>query len=217
MCGVLTRFFYYCFRIYPKAKKIYYKYWNRFFFSLIGIQYGKGLKIYNKVYIIGKGTIKIGDNFTFLSGDCFNPICRNLRGAIYTMNEKAEIIIRNNVGLSSACLWAYESITIGNDVNIGGDCLIMDNDAHPLDFVKRRSVYEKQVGRQNYMKNILSAPIVVEDDVWLGARCVILKGVHIGARSIIAAGSIVTKDIPADCIAGGNPCRIIRKIRYGNK
>ena len=56
-----------------------------------------------------------------------------------------------------------------------------------------------------------SASIVIEDDVFVGTRCIILKGVKIGARSIIAAGSVVTKSIPADCIAGGNPCQIIRR------
>lgn len=59
---------------------------------------------------------------------------------------------------------------------------------------------------------VKSAPITIEDDVWIGAFTTILKGVHIGARSIIGANSVVTKDIPADCIAAGNPCRIIRTI-----
>ena len=64
---------------------------------------------------------------------------------------------------------------------------------------------------------IPSAPINIEDDVWIGARCQILKGVHIGARSIIAAGSIVTKDIPSDVVAGGNPCRVIRSLAKGEQ
>ena len=74
----------------------------------------------------------------------------------------------------------------------------MDNDAHPHDFMKRRAMYENQVGLQAYQNEIPSAPIVIEDDVWIGARSIILKGVHIGARSIVAAGSVVTKDIPSD-------------------
>ena len=59
-----------------------------------------------------------------------------------------------------------------------------------------------------------SAPITIEDDVWIGAQCVILKGVTIGARSIIGAGSVVTKSISPDCIAAGNPCKIIKKLNY---
>ena len=55
-----------------------------------------------------------------------------------------------------------------------------------------------------------SKPIVIEDDVLIGTRCIILKGVTIGARTIIGSGSVVTKSIPADCIAAGNPCQVIK-------
>lgn len=60
--------------------------------------------------------------------------------------------------------------------------------------------------------NKINSPIVIEDDVLIGVRCVILKGVTIGARSIIGAGSIVTKSIPADCIAAGNPAKVVKYI-----
>lgn len=58
----------------------------------------------------------------------------------------------------------------------------------------------------------VSAPVTIEDDVFIGMNCVILKGVTIGARSIIAAGSVVTKSIPADCVAGGNPAKVIKRL-----
>lgn len=58
----------------------------------------------------------------------------------------------------------------------------------------------------------VSAPVVIEDDAFIGMNCLILKGVTIGARSIIAAGSVVTKSIPADCIAGGNLAKVIKRI-----
>ena len=199
------------FRIYPKLCHVFYKHWNPFWFKLNGITFGRRLEVLNKIYIRGNGKIVIGDDFIFTSGDSINPICRNIRGAFYTMTPEARIEIGDRVGISSACLWAKERITIGNDVNIGGDCLIMDNDAHPIDYLQRRRSYEKQVGGVIYRQKIGTAPVEIDDDVWIGARCQILKGVHIGARSIIAAGSIVTKDIPADCIAGGTPCRVIRK------
>ena len=62
---------------------------------------------------------------------------------------------------------------------------------------------------------VKSAPITIEDDVWIGAHSIILEGVTIGARSVIGAGSVVTKSIPADCIAAGNPCRVIRMLSHG--
>ena len=114
----------------------------------------------------------------------------------------AELTIGNNVGMSSTRMWIRDSVTIGDNVKVGACVLITDTDAHPLDYLARRTSNE----------GTKSAPIVIEDDVWVGAHSIILKGVTIGERSIIGAGSVVTKSIPADCVAAGNPCKIIRKI-----
>lgn len=203
------RFF---FRIIPYIMLYYWKYWNRLKFSILGVKYGVNMCVTNKLYIKGKGKLKIGRDFAFSSGACHNPISRNIYGSIYIGNPQSQIIIGDRVGISSACLWAEEEIIIGNDVNIGSDCLIMDNDAHPLDYIKRRASYKTAVGERDYLNSIATLPVLIEDDVWIGARCQILKGVHIGARSIIAAGSIVTKDIPHDVLAGGNPCKVIRSL-----
>jgi acetyltransferase-like isoleucine patch superfamily enzyme len=177
----------------------------------MGIEYGKKMRIFNKIYVKGNGQVKIGDNFVFTSGSSINPICRNIRGCIYTVTEDSQINIGNNVGISSACIWSHTSITIGDNVNIGGDCLIMDSDAHPHDYIKRRNSYAVEVGTKKYLQEIPSKPITIGDDCWIGARCIILKGVNIGARSIIAAGSVVTKDVPEDCIAAGNPARVVKR------
>lgn len=199
-------------RIFPRIRSRWYVYWNQFYFWAEGVKYGRRFVVYDKVHIAGEGNISIGEDFLLFSGDGINPICRNIRGAFYTMTKSAKINIGDRVGMSSPCIWAKESINIGNDVNIGGDCILIDNDAHPHDYLQRRFDYRYKVGLDFYLETIPTAPIVIEDDVWIGARTVILKGVHIGARSIIAAGSVVTKDIPAGVIAGGNPCKVIRKI-----
>ena len=198
-------------RIGPKLKNRFYTWYNRLWFSLLGVRHGQRMVVNNKVYIQGKGSIEIGDDFTFYSGDNMNPICRNLRGALYVPYPDSKIVIGDRVGISSSCLWAKERITIGNDVNIGADCLIMDNDAHPHDFLKRRASFWEEIGEEAYQQSIPSASIVIEDDVWIGARSIIMKGVHIGARTIIAAGSVVTHDIPADSIAAGVPAQVIKK------
>lgn len=138
----------------------------------------------------------------FSSGDAVNPIGSNLQGAIY-VEGGASLTIGNDVGMSSTRMWIHDSIKIGDHVKIGGCVLMTDTDAHPIDFNVRRSSN----------KGTKSALIVIEDDVWIGAHCIILKGVTIGARSIIGAGSVVTKSIPADCVAGGNPCRVIKNLK----
>lgn len=203
-------FFYKFFRIIPKLRTIFYRNWNKLYFKLIGVKFGKDMQIFDKIYVTGRGRITIGDNFMFLSGDGLNPLARNIRGQMFVPNENSTIVIGDNVGISSCSLRAGVSITIGNNVNIGADCLIIDTDAHPHDYLKRRRDYKAKVGDEKYLSEIPSAPILIEDDVWIGARCQILKGVHIGARSIIAAGSIVTKDVPSDCVAAGVPAKVVK-------
>ena len=180
------------------------------YFRLIGIEYGRNLVVNDKIHVRGWGQIVIGDDFRFSSGGCINPICRNIRGAFYLNSCHAKIIIGDRVGISSACLWAKDEITIGHDVKIGGDCLILDNDAHPVDYIARRL---EENNNTEGSRAIGTAPVRIGDDVWIGARCIILKGVTIGARSIIAAGSVVVSSIPEDVIAGGNPCKVLRAIR----
>lgn len=199
-------------RIFPKIRSVFYIGWNRFLFKMIKVEYGANMNVRNKIYIIGPGKIRIGKNFTYSSGDNINSVSRNLRGGMHTMTDEAVIEIGDNVGISASCIRSMVRVKIGNNVQIGADCLIMDTDSHPLDYTKRRYDYEHSIHRDSYFQDIPKAPITIDDDVWIGARCIILKGVHIGARSIVAAGSIVTKDVPTDCIVGGNPCRVIKSL-----
>lgn len=201
------------FRSGPTIRTRLYIIFNRFFIRLNGVKFGKNLRVYDRFYLTMSSGAKmsIGDNLTFSSGDGINPLCRNIRGKIF-IGENASITIGNNSGISSACLWAKEHISIGNNVKIGGDCLIMDTDAHCLNYCIRNGSITDGNGNSIDTVSAKSAPIIIEDDVLIGTRSIILKGVKIGARSIIAAGSVVTKSIPSDCIAGGNPCKIIKQI-----
>jgi acetyltransferase-like isoleucine patch superfamily enzyme len=202
------------FRIPRRLRMIFYIRYNRFIFMLNGASFGENMKVHNRFYLSKHKDAKltIGNNFLFTSGEAFNPLCRNIRGCIHLSYPASEITIGDDTGISSACLWAKERITIGNRVKIGGDCIIMDTDAHSLDYRVRSS--REMVGK--YGKDVFSAassPITIGDDVLIGTRCIILKGVTIGARSVIGSGSVVTKSIPEDCIAAGNPCRVIRIIK----
>ena len=180
--------------------------WGRFKMKAYGISFGKDLIVQGNLYlkkgINSKGAI--GDNCFFKSGRGLNPLSRNIKTSIQ-IEDGASLTIGNNCGFSSVCLWAHQSIVIGNHVNIGADSILLDSDAHSLSYVDRRNV-------ELDFKNKANKPIIIGDDVLIGTRCIILKGVHIGARSIIGSGSIVVNDIPEDCIAAGNPARVIRRF-----
>ncbi|MFO6423190.1 sugar O-acetyltransferase [Motilimonas sp. KMU-193] len=90
-------------------------------------------------------------------------------------------------------------ITIGNHVLIGPACQFYTA-SHPLDYQARRAW------------GFSCKPIVVEDDVWIGGNVVICQGVTVGARAVIAAGSVVTQDVPADSMVGGSPAKVIRSL-----
>ena len=204
----MIKFFLYRLSFTPRILiQFFYKYYNRLLFYLSGVSYGRCFNVYTSLSLKKyKGAqIYIGDNFTFTSGNTINPISRNIRGSIF-VNYNAYLQIGNNVGISSACLWVNEKIEIGNNVKIGADCIILDNNCHSLNYFDRRNHIDD-------VMNIKSSPIIIGDDVMIGARCIILKGVHIGERSIIGAGSVVNKDIPEDCIAIGNPCQVVKRIK----
>ena len=173
-------------------------------FRLQGVRLGRDSRIEGKVYLRldGRSTVSIGQNCHIVGGLGINRIGRDIAASL-SAGEGAVIRIGDGVGISNSCLWAMERIEIGSHVNIGADCLLLDHDAHSLDPMDRR---DYAVDRQHIAK----APIIIDDDVLIGARCIILKGVHIGARSIVGAGSVVTGNIPAGEIWAGNPARKIR-------
>ncbi len=85
-------------------------------------------------------------------------------------------------------------VKIGNGVNIAWDCNILDRDYHAFEA-------DEEVKKK----------VVIEDNVWIGVRSTILKGVTIGEGSVVAAGSVVTKDVPSKCLVGGNPAKVIKE------
>lgn len=156
----------------------------------------------------GQSTLQIGRNFILVSGGFRNAISRNTMSCIQ-VDQDASLIIGNDVRMSDVVIWARKNIIIGNFVTIGADSVVFDSNAHPLDWeVRRRECTEYQKTK----KEIIHSPVIIEDDVFIGTRCIICKGVTIGARSIIAAGSVVVTNIPSDVIAGGNPCKVIKRI-----
>ncbi|MDD4777220.1 MAG: acyltransferase [Fermentimonas sp.] len=150
------------------------------------------------------GRCVIGDNFSMNNNLRGNPIGRVQRCILFADNG-AELIIGKNVGMSSATLHANQKIIIGDYVKIGGGVCIYDTDFHSLypDIRKNSKTDALNSGK---------APVIIGDNVFIGAHSTILKGVSIGNNSIIGACSVVTKSIPENEIWAGNPARFIKKV-----
>lgn len=179
---------------------------NRLKFYVNNITYGEKLCIHGHVglKLAPRATIRIGDDFYMSNGCHINPLSGNNQGHIH-VEDNAELVIGNRVAISSTRIWCSKSIKIGDNVKMGGNVTLIDTDAHSLDYLDRRNIKYDQNKKTDL-------PIVIEDDVFIGMNSLILKGVTIGARSIIGAGSVVTKNIPADCIAAGNPAIVIKHL-----
>ena len=170
-------------------------------FRIKKIEYTKMPVLRGKIIVYNDGRCLIGDNVIFNSSITSNLVGLN-KPCTIAVKKGAQLIIGNHTGFSGVSIFCSCSIHIGNYVNVGGNVSIWDTDFHPLDY------YERRIHK---LDKINVAAIHISDDVFIGANSIILKGVIIGSRSIVGAGSVVTKSIPANEIWAGNPAKFIRK------
>jgi acetyltransferase-like isoleucine patch superfamily enzyme len=167
--------------------------------------YGKNLNVCGQLFLrpAAGGSIKFGDNVTVVSRFLSNSVGIT-NPTFLECIVTGRIEIGNNTGFTSTIMSARQLIKIGNYVKIGGNVRIFDHDYHSTNYLHRRNYYSDQ-------EHVKSEEVIIEDDVFIGANSIILKGVHIGPRCIIAAGSVVAlKHIPGDSVVGGNPAKIIK-------
>lgn len=121
------------------------------------------------------------------------------------------INIGNNVTINMGCTFVdCNKITIGNNVLIAPNVQIYTA-THPVDLNERLAPVETEEG-VGYIRRTYALPVTIEDGCWIGGGVVILPGITIGKGCVVGAGSVVTKNIPPDSLAVGNPCSVIRKI-----
>lgn len=181
-------------------------YYNLALINAYGIHHGSHLCIHGLfgLSLAPSANVRIGDNFYMSNGFHINPLSGNVQGHFH-VEDNAVLTIGSNVSISSTRIWCAESITIEDNVKIGGNVIIIDTDAHSINYKYRISQKQDILHKKNL-------PVHIGENVFIGMDSIILKGVTVGARSIIGAGSVVTKNIPSDCIAAGNPCKIIKYI-----
>jgi acetyltransferase-like isoleucine patch superfamily enzyme len=162
----------------------------------------KGIKTGKNCIFVGKSmflrfplsNIEIGENCTFRSDKISNLIGVNRNCIISTHSDHALIMIGEGCGLSGVSIGAYDKIVLGKNVLCGANSILTDFDWHD-------TVYPSA-----------PKPVIIHDNVWLGVNTVVLKGVEIGKNTIIGANSVVAKSIPANVVAAGNPCKIIKYL-----
>jgi acetyltransferase-like isoleucine patch superfamily enzyme len=150
--------------------------------------------------IYGPGSIVIGKNFHAVSTrkrsfmTLFSPCHIAIIG-------NGQIVLGDHVGLNGTTITARHRISIGDNTMIGPNTIILDHDGHVA-----------WPPSERWTKSGPVAEVVIENDVWIGMNCTILKGVKIGSGSIIAAGSVVTSDVDSNSLYAGNPARKIKSI-----
>lgn len=163
----------------------------------VGLEISKSAKINNGCLYLGVNSInnsnssllRMDENSVIILNDSFS----SFYGNDIIVFKNAKLILGNSFINSGAKIRCHNSITIGDDCAISHDFTLMDSDAHYLN-------------GDNHAN-----PVVIKDHVWIGTRVTILSGVTVGEGAVIAAGSVVTKDVPAHCLVGGNPAKVIKE------
>jgi acetyltransferase-like isoleucine patch superfamily enzyme len=153
---------------------------------------GRYPRVQGSVHVHNLGTIVLGDRVR-LRGTHVPVELATLPGGTLALGDGSFV----NAGTS---ICAQKSVQIGKNVAIGNYVLIMDTDFH--------AVEDHRLPPQ-------AAPVVIEDDAWIGARATVLKGVTIGRGAVVAAGAVVTKSVPARSVVAGVPARVIRRLEDG--
>ena len=181
--------------VYPKVRLI---------FAWYHISWGRGWRFYG-IPIIQKhrhSLMSFGPGLQLRSSLRSNPLGPTHPVVLATWCRGARLEVGAHFAMTGGTLCAAEHITIGNDVVVGANTMIVDTDFHPL----------TPDGRRVNSSEGQSAAVVIEDDVFIGMNCLVLKGVTIGRGSVIGAGSVVTRDVRPGVIVAGNPAQLVREL-----
>ena len=184
-----------------EALHVYY----RLYCEWHGVKWGQGWHFAGRPLIrkAPGSHISAGQRLSLASRSSASSLGVNHPVVFTTHTPDSFIRIGDDVGMSGATLCSRVGITIGNRVLIGANVMIIDSNEHPLEPENRRYSQE----------GIQAAPIVIEDDVFIGTGAIILKGVTIGQGSVVGAGSVVIRDVPPYSVVAGNPARVVKRLR----
>lgn len=171
-----------------------------------GLDVGSGVRFLGKpqITLTPNSTVRIGARTTIVSDSRHTALGVQHEVVLRTLLPNSTIRIGADVGMSGASLCAAHSIEIGDGVLLGANVIVTDTDFHPTISTSRRYAPIPTPRK--------SDRVVIEENVFVGANAIILKGVRIGRNSVVGAGSIVTSDVPSNTIVAGNPARSVGKV-----
>ena len=170
-----------------------------------GVEVGAGTRFFGLPFLRRHpgSRIRIGRGCELRSARWSNQVGLARPCMISTLAEGAEVEIGDGSGLSGTVIGAAERVVVGRGVLCGANCIITDTDWHAVDPEGRREAAPR------------SAPVVIEDGVWLSMNVTVLKGVTIGEGTVVAAGSVVSRSLPPRVVAGGSPAVPLRPLGTG--
>lgn len=166
--------------------------------KLLGKVKFKGLSY---IYVENGASLEFKGSGTIINNTSVSNLFGLSQRTIFYVKKNAKVVIGEGCGISGTSFCARESITVGNRVQIGANCKIIDNDMHSLDPKDRES---------DNRDNIKAIPVSIGDDCFIGANSIILKGTVLGKNVIVGAGSVVHGTFPDNVVIVGNPAKIIR-------
>ncbi len=162
--------------------------------------HGTDVRVDRLPYIVGPTRIEVGSNIRISGKIGIKSPGRNPLG------KEAVLKLGNGVFIANDCTFVVaDRVELGDFVSVGSGCYIADTDGHH-NYNPNRPIWEVPATADEV------GAVTIEDNVQISRGCLILRGVRIGARSIIGAGSIVRSDIPPDSVVAGNPARVIKKM-----
>ena len=145
----------------------------------------------------------------------FGEHCSCYAGCSFAIGVEGSCSIGDYTLLNGALVMAEERIDIGSHCLVSWNVGIADSDFHPIDPAQRlidsKALAPFYEGRPERPK-LETRPVRIADNVWIGMNAVILKGVSIGENSVVAAGSVVTRDVAANVVVAGNPAVVVKQL-----
>lgn len=182
---------------YHAANTLFVSRWYKF---LTGTSFGAGTLIIGRPIVRGNN-IRLGRHNTLDSSRFNNPLGSSRRCILRTY-PGGLISIGDHFGGTGVTIVAVKEIVIGDHVTAGAECLIVDTDFHAVDYRIRSG--GGSPSRES------AHPVYIGNHVFIGARSIILKGVSIGDRCVVAAGAVVSRSVPPDSLVAGNPARVVK-------